>query len=294
MKPIPHFLAAALAGLLSSCASPKICSRPIKTSEPAAVALLAASQQAHGGGAYAKMRDLSVRYEGKWGMIGPRFQPVLVDKKFRGNSEERLILPSRTMAQRHTGPGGEKWVLRQPGRVSVSYNGAGSTDPEANRAAALVADAYTLFLLGPLYFDRPGVVLGLNGESMVDGALCDEVLAVLRPGFGEAAEDRVVLFVDRAGKQLRRVRMTLNGLESTRGAEVDVTFREFRRIGGMLWPTDFDERIRVPFDLHAHHWKLAGLEINRGFGAENLKTDKWEGKAGGVTAPLDSLPPAKR
>ena len=98
---------------------------------------------------------------------------------------------------------------------------------------------------------------------MVDKAACDQVLVVLRPGFGEAKEDRVILSIDRISKQLRRVRMTLNGLESTQGAEVDVTFRNFQKIGGILWPTDFDERIRVPFDLHAHHWRVLGLEINR-------------------------------
>jgi hypothetical protein len=72
-----------------------------------------------------------------------------------------------------------------------------------------------------------------------------------------------VLFIDRATKQLRRVRMTLNGVESTRGAEVDVTFRNFRTVEGVLWATDFDERIRVPFDLHAHHWTLQEIKLRK-------------------------------
>ena len=153
-------------------------------------------------------------------------------------------------------------------------------------AAALVADAYTLFLLGPFYFDRSGVVLALTGEAMVDKAMCDEVVAVLRPGFGMAEEDRVILFIDRATKQLRRVRMTLSGLESTRGAEVDVTFRNFRKIGGIVWPTDFDERIRVPFDLHAHHWHMLGLDMNRGLQASDLGT----GFKGRAAKPAAALP----
>jgi hypothetical protein len=102
---------------------------------------------------------------------------------------------------------------------------------------------------------------------------------VLRPGFGAAAEDRVILFIDRTTKQLRRVRMTLNGLESTRGAEVDVTFRDFRRIDGVLWPTDFDERIRVPFDLHAHHWKMTGLDTNRGLREQDLTSSGFKNRA---------------
>ena len=278
-------LLAALACLLTACATPQICSREIRKSDPAAKALVAASQRAHGQEAFAKVRDISVRYEGRWASIGPRFQPVLADTKFRRGSEERLLVGPRVIAQEHSGPAGKKLVLRTPGKVSVSYHGVRSDDAETQRAAALVADAYTLFLLGPFYFDRPGVVLTPNGEATVDQWVCDEVLAVLRPGFGLAAEDRVILSIDRTTKKLRRVRMTLSGLESTRGAEVDVTFRDFRTIGGILWPTDFDERIRVPFDLHAHHWRLLGLEINRGFRPSDLTVSGFKGRAAAPTAP---------
>ncbi len=276
--------------LLTACGSTQISTRDIKRSDSDAVALLTASQQAHGGKAFQKVRDVSVRYEGKWASIGPRFQPVLVDKSFRGTSEERMLLNTRTVAQAHSGSAGTKNVLRSPGKVDVAYNGARSTDEEAQRAAALVADAYTLFLLGPFYFDRPGVEITSAGEAVVDKAMCDGVLAVLRPGIGMADEDRVILFIDRADKKLRRVRMTLNGLESTRGAEVDVTFRDFRTIGGILWPTDFDERIRAPFDLHAHEWKMVGLEINRGFQAADLTVGGFEGLAAAPAAQL----PARR
>ncbi len=285
-NPVPHYLIAALAGLLTACASPQISTREITKSEPGAVALVAASQRAHGGKAFAKVRDVSVRYEGRWASIGPRFQPVLADTQFRRGSEERLLVGPRITAQEHSGSAGKKLVVREPGKVTVSSNGALSEDAEIKRAAALVADAYTLFLLGPFYFDRPGVVLARNGGAVVENAVCDEVLAVLRPGFGMAEEDRVILFIDRATKQLRRVRMTLSGLESARGAEVDVTFRGFRTIGGIVWPTDFDERIRVPFDLHAHHWRMLGLEINRGFRASDLKVGGFEGRATPSTAAL--------
>ena len=159
------------------------------------------------------------------------------------------------------------------------------------KANALVGGAlflaiYTLFLLGPFYFDRPGVVFAPAGEAVVDKAACDQVLAVLRPGFGLAEEDRVILFIDRNTKQLRRVRMTLSGLESTRGAEVDVTFRDFRNIGGIVWPTDFDERIRVPFDLHAHHWRMLGLDTNRGLSASDLAVTGFKGRAAKPAAAL--------
>lgn len=279
-------LFAVLAALFSACASPQISTRDIKKSDPGAAALLAASQRAHGEKAFAKVRDVSARYEGRWASIGPRFQPVLSDTGFRRGSEERLLVAARVMAQEHSGPAGKKVVIREPGKVTVSYNGARSSDDETKRAAALVADAYTMFLLGPFYFDRPGVVLAPNGEAIVDEAKCDQVLAVLRPGFGMAKEDRVILFLDHATKHLRRVRMTLNGLESTRGAEVDVTFRNFRTIGGIVWPTDFDERIRVPFDLHAHHWHMVGLDLNRGLRASDFAAAGFKGLAAKPAAAL--------
>lgn len=279
-------LLAVMAHFLAACASPKICTREIRQSDPKAVALLAASKRAHGSAAFARIHDLSVSYDGRWAAVGPRFQPVLADTKFRRTSEERLIVGPRIMAQQHSGPGGRKIVVRNPGNVAVTYNGTPSDDAEVRRAAALVADAYSLFLLGPFFFDRPGIVLAPNSDSVVGKASCDEILAVLRPGFGEASEDRVILSIDRSSKLLRRVRMTLNGLGSTRGAEVDVTFRDFRTINGIVWPTDFDERIRVPFDLHAHQWKVRGLEVNRGFRAEDLSTNGFKGRAAAPTSQL--------
>lgn len=279
MNKILHITAwVLLAVAIPSCSSVQIPGREIQRSEASAATLVALSQQAHGWKDSANIRDITVQYDGRWASLGPRFQPVLADRKFRGGSEERLLLPSRVLAQEHTGEAGKKFVLREPGNVSVSYNGKASQDAEVRQAAALVADAYTMFLLGPEYFNRSGVVFASAKEAVVDDAVCDGVLAVLRPGFGEAKEDRVILFIDRATKQLRRVRMTLNGLESTQGAEVDVTFREFRKIDGILWPTDFDERIRVPFDLHAHHWKLKSLKTNQDYRRASLTADAFSKK----------------
>jgi hypothetical protein len=162
---VTHSLLAATACLLTACASPKICTREIPKTHAGAAALLASSQRAHGASAFAKVRDVSVRYEGRWASIGPRFQPVLSDRGFRRGSEERVLFGPRVVAQEHIGPAGKKLVVRTPGKVTVGYNGSLSTDEETSRAAALVADAYTLFLLGPFYFDRPGVVLAPNGEA---------------------------------------------------------------------------------------------------------------------------------
>jgi hypothetical protein len=274
--------------LIAACSSgPRIHNATVVASEPAAMRLLQEAREAHGGKAIERVRDISVRYEGKWGSIGPRFQPELVDKQFRRDSEERLIISPRVIAQRHSGPSGGKQVLREGSLTRVSYNGVADSTDLTRQAAALVADAYQLFLLGPFYFDRPGVVLQVAKQSSVDGQMCDELLAVLKPGIGDSSEDRVLLSIDRNTKQLRRLRMTLNGLDSTQGAEVDVTFREHRTVGGILWPTDFEERIRVPFDLHAHSWKLRGMDLNRGLTRDDLSGQMWTEKA---SRPASRLP----
>ena len=112
--PAARCLLAVLCALLAACASPQIPTRAFTKSDPDAVALVAASQQQHGRKAFAKMRDVSVRYEGKWAAVGPKFQPVLADTKFRRGSEERLLVASRVMMQEHSGPGGKKIVVRKP------------------------------------------------------------------------------------------------------------------------------------------------------------------------------------
>jgi hypothetical protein len=54
------------------------------------------------------------------------------------------------VAQAHTGPSGSKQAVRRAGGVSDSFNGAASRNEDQLAAAALVADRYLLFLLGPM------------------------------------------------------------------------------------------------------------------------------------------------
>ena len=82
--------------------------------------------------------------------------------------------------------------------------------------------------------------------------------------------------------------MTLNRLESTRGAEVDVTFRDFWNIGDIVWPTDFDERIRVPSNLHAHHWRMLGLDLDRGLRASDFAAAGFKDRAAKPAALLQA------
>ena len=87
--------------------------------------------------------------------------------------------------------------------------------------------------------------------------------------------------------QVKRVVAQAAGAFAELNAEVDVAFRDIRTIGGIVWPTDFDERIRVPFDLHTQHWRMLGLKINRGFRAADLAPFGLKDRA---SAPTSTLP----
>lgn len=255
---------------LAGCGRQAIPATTVAQSSAAALALVEASAAAHGLDRYRGLHDVSVRYEGRWLSIVDKVQPILVDKNYRKGSEERWLIRERVLAQHHLGPAGEKHVLRSPGAIQVWYDGRVNADRAKDAAAAIVADSYTMFLTGPIFFLDRGARLLPAGEGEVDGAPCDRVLAVLQPGLGNATEDRVLLSIDRATKRLLRVRFTLNGLPSTVGAEVDVTFSAHRTIAGVLWPTEFFERVRAPLAIPAHRWRLLGLDVDRGFTAEDL------------------------
>lgn len=258
-------MSALLALLLAGCASTRIPRTPAAASDPEALALVTASQRAHGAAAFATMRDLKATYAGTWGIVAPRLNPILFDRRFQRESEDALDLLTGTIVRLHKGSGGRKFVFRAPGRVAVWFNGQADEREEVKRAAALAADADKMFLLGPLYFQRPGVIFISQGTTKVDGADCDQVLAVLRPGFGFAEEDRVLLSIDHATQRLRRVRTTLNGTNRTQGTEVDVTFSNWGERGGVWWATDYEQRLFSLIPLGVHRWRLLDLKANRGF-----------------------------
>lgn len=271
---------------------------------PAGRALLRACLNAHGGAAaYARLRDVNVRLDGRWAFLAPKLQPVLADVRFRGGSEERYRRSERgwVIGQLHSGPAGKKQVFCtteefQAGHLerSLSKFDAPSRltitpedDSERLAASGLVANAYTMFLFGPEFFrQRSAPVTGLPATAEVDGHPCDEVLAVLRPGFGVAEEDRVVLFIDQRDRTLRRVQFTLNGLESTRGADVHVDLLDHRQLAGVRFPTRFVERIDHPASLPAHRWTMTGFDVNRRYPSTDLAGPGFTGKAAAPARPL--------
>lgn len=266
--------------LLCACASALPEARQVGE-QAGARALLEASAQAHGVTAFRQIRDLNVGYDGQWESLVQKLQPALVDADFRKSSEERLLFsPVPLIGQRHSGPGGTKQVTRSHTSVGVRYNDRPDSGPETLAAAALVADAYRMFLLGPIHFLEGNASLELAGAADVAGRPCDLVLAVRRPGHGLSAEDRYLLFIDRQDRLLRRVRFSMEGLASTQGAVVEVDFLDHREIAGVRWPTRFFERLRKPIpSLPVHAWRLTGLDVNRGYAEADISGPAFTGSA---------------
>ena len=286
--------------LVAACTAPLLTPRSA-ASTPEAAALLGASAAAHGAAALAGVRDISVRYSGQWrGLVGT-LQPALTDEGFRGRSEERLLLRDGLAAQSYDGPDGHKAVVRQSGRgergsVRVWYDGVAAQPGEKTDAAALVADGYGLFLLGPMLLAGPwasqrSLVLEVGTPEPIvvagQGYVCDVLRARVTPGVGLSEGDTLALFIDRGERLMRRVRFTLDGLDSTRNAVAEVDCWAHVGLAGCRWPTRFHEQLLRPLPLPVHDWRLEGLDLDRGMTRADLS-----GPAlGGVAArPAAALP----
>ena len=287
-------------GALGGCAAAPL--SPITDSEktdPAALALLNDSAAAHGLAAWRRVKDLNVSYSGEWRALIGRLQPELTDTQFRGSSQERLLPGEGLIAQTHVGPGGHKQVVRRTptaraatGEVEVWYNGRPTPDEPLRHASALVADGYRLFLLGPLALvDRPAdrpLVMKLAGLEQVGDYACERLMVRLAPGLGFSPVEQLVLCIDRRTRLMRRVRFTLEGLASTRGAVAEVDVSDFQNIQGVEWPTRFQERLRKPIPLlPVHDWQLTGLDLNRGWSAADITGSQFAGVA---KSPAKALP----
>jgi hypothetical protein len=278
--------------LLPGCATPLPLGAPAWADAPAATALLRESAQAHGLGAYRQLSDINVAYTGEWRPFINGVQPEVVDAGFRGRSQERLMPALGVNAQAYEGASGSKFVFwqrgsaEQPGDLSLWFNGQRSRDAALQRAAAVVAESYGLFLLGPLWLTDRTVALQLAGTERVDGRLCDVLDAWVRPGLGLSLLDRVTLCIDRDNRITRRARFTLEGFERTRGAVAEVDTYDHEQRFGVLWPMRSYERVVHPIALPAHDWRIDGLDVNRGYGREALAGPVFTGLAAAPARPV--------
>jgi hypothetical protein len=271
---------------LAGCATP-LPLVPAPAGDAGALDRLRESAEAHGLAAYRGITDINVSYSGEWRPLIDRVQPEVVDAGFRGSSQERLLPAAGVVAQAYTGPKGKKHVLWQRGgaragdlgEASVWFNGERSSDPLAPQAAALVAEGYGIFLLGPLWLQGRRPVAQMAGTERVDGRTCDVIDLWLSPGLGRAATDRVAVCIDRDERLMRRVRFTLEGFANTQGAVAEVDTFDHERRFGVVWPMRSYERVVHPIALPAHDWRITGLDVNRGYSARELAGPAFTGAA---------------
>jgi hypothetical protein len=302
LLPLPsrrRFLAAtgALGAMvwLPGCSTPlPLRGDTVPVRQPEAERLLRDSAEAHGWQAYRALHDINISHTGQWRPWIDKVQPVLVDKAFRGASQDRLIPGAGVVAQAYTGGAGHKQIAWQrggndgqaEGKVAVWYNGQPSTDPSVLTASALVAECYGLFPLGPLWLVDRGLVAQLGGTEQVDGRVCEVVHVWMRPGLGRVALDRVSLCIDRGTGLARRLRFTLEGHPTTQGAVAEVDTFDHERRFGVMWPMRSYEEVVHPLRLPAHDWHLTGLDVNRGYQPSDVLGPTWSASAARPAAPL--------
>lgn len=279
--------------LVTGCSTPlPLGAQP--TTDASAAARLRDSAEAHGLSAYRTIADINIAYDGQWRPFVNGIQPEIVDAGYRGPSQERLLPAAGLVAQAYRGPQGTKHVVWQRARnaadaqgdVSVWLNGVRSEDAARQRASALVAEAYGLFLLGPLWLVDRELPTQSAGHATVDGRACDVVDVWLAPGLGRSALDRLSLYLDRTDQVMRRVRFTLEGFPSSQGAVAEVDTFEHERRFGVLWPMRSYERIAHPFPLPAHDWRITGLDVNRGYAVAELRGPAFTGLAAAPAKPV--------
>jgi len=215
------------------------------------------------GNPWRRYRQVEVGYQGEWSSLSPKIQPVLVDAGFRRRSQETYLPRQALVKQTHQGPDGVKTVLRK-GRENavVTYQGKQTEAAEVIAAANLVADAYTLFLFGSSWLAEKAENPSLIGTRTLRGEKCDLVTCRIRPGLGDSEEEAIIAWISQNTGYLKRVQFSLNGLDSTRGADADVTYHDFITApDGSVWPTRFVEMVRRPFVFKAHEWELTSLKL---------------------------------
>jgi hypothetical protein len=227
-----------------------------------AAAILSGSSKASGN-VWKRYREVQVTYSGEWTTIAAKIQPVLVDRDFRQKSVETYDTRSGNVEQFHFGPGGTKVVRRAHSAVDVIYNGNTGAGSEAKAAAALVADAYTMFTFGASWLAEKAEDLEVVGIKKLADEQCFLIQGRVEPGFGFSGSDSFIAWIGSESRLLRRVQFTIEGLESTQGADVSVDFSGFEKAAdGSIWPTHFLERVQRPIPVKAHEWNMQLLKAD--------------------------------
>ena len=231
-------------------------------SSVAAEVILRKSALQHGD-PWKRYQRVDVAYNGEWSYLATRLQPVITDAGFRKCSKEIYEPRLKKVRQLHSGPQGEKQVIRQGRQSEATFNGVRSKSQEVKDAAALVADAYTVFLFGPSWLIQNGENFRLMEDRTLGGERCHLVAGQITPGFGAASRDDFIVWIGKESRLMKRFQFSLNGMDSTRGADVDVTFSEhWKAPDGSIWPRHFVEYIQRPVLAKAHDWRMVSLRLD--------------------------------
>ncbi|WP_018938134.1 MULTISPECIES: hypothetical protein [unclassified Thioalkalivibrio] len=249
-----------------------------------AEALFQRTLAAHGGDLRKYPGDLNQATDGEWGRMIQRLQPLVADGKYRGQGEERYRPADDVYAVHYTGPEGTKSVFRHGDEFRLYYDGERSSDRDRIRASAMTTDAGELFHYGPSFVKHRATAMERLADQREGGVNYRRVLATIEPGFGEADEDRVVMWIHPETDLLYRVHVTLNGFGPTQGAHVDTTFLEYAEIEGYTLPTRFEERVRGPLRLFVHEWWVTGRDSGRGWATADVRGPGFSGAAAAAAA----------
>ena len=123
----------------------------------------------------------------------------------------------------------------------------------------------------------------------LDGRRCDHLHLPLAPGLGGMVADRLSLYIDRDQLWLRRLQVSLSGLDRAAVATVDLAGH--RRLHSVVWPLRFATvgGSALPGGQRPLAWQVTGLDVDRGYPADALHNWPWAGRA---AAPAQPLPPA--
>ena len=256
-----------LTSLISLCAIG--CSTPFPERENTKISraggsadwLLDLSIRAHGNDPYRSAQEIGVSFEGEWGFVAKMIQPELTDPGFRISSSEVYDLLSGKVSQIHRGSSGTKEVVRTTDDVRVKRNGALDRGVASRETAALVADAYRMFLTSPSYLRHRDVRISRMSDAQIGGVRYHRIRATLEPGFGFSEKDELIYWIDSKSYLLRRVSFTIEGFALTRGSHITVDFLEYIERSGTLYPSKFEERVLAPVKILAHEWVVTDLEV---------------------------------
>ncbi|NMH60743.1 hypothetical protein [Alteromonas ponticola] len=252
-------------------------------------AIFRATFAQHGGDLLAGLNDVNVAVDGEWHYLITKIQPLVTDEEYRQQSQERVLVSPRAYAVHYTGEAGTKWVYRTAEQTQVAYNQQQISDQQKIAATALTADAFYLFVLGPLGLsDRVTNWKRLDDKTWKEKAYY-RINGQLSPGIGLSERDHITLWVDKETNLTFRLHITLEGFEATKGAHVDTTFLAYESVGQFILPTHFFERVLGPIKLDAHEWWYTGIDINRGLSKEDISIDGWSDNAAKPAKSLDDV-----